>query len=195
MGSKIRKFKENVQNPEMELSAWKTVKIRKRLRIHKGIDVQQEERKTTCKGRQSDRRCRKSFTNSPAKRFLRKATSFTITNYFLKESQSSQEPRHHRHHCQNHNQRRKALRSSVLSWVWDSQQGLRGSAEAGAIETNGFVLNKAAKGKETCPPQEHLTHDSCRIIFQNEWSRWASILCIPSRNLTNAAEEAVRNWH
>lgn len=69
MGSKIRKFKGNVQNPEMELSAWKTVKIRNRLRIHKGIDVQQEERKTTCKGRQSDRRCRKSFTNSPAKRF------------------------------------------------------------------------------------------------------------------------------
>lgn len=194
MGSKIRKFKGNVQNPEMQLSAWKTVKIRKRLKIHKGIDVQ-EERKMKCKGRQSDRHCRNSFTNSLAKRFLRKATSFTITNYFLKESQSSQEYRHHRHHCQNHNQRRKALRSSVLSWGWDSQQGLRGSAEAGAIETNGFVLNKAAEGKETYPPQEHLTHDSCRIIFQNEWSRWASILCIPSRNLTNAAEEGVRNLH
>lgn len=195
MGSKIIKLKGNVQNPEMELSAWKTVKIRKRLKIHKGIDVQQEERKMKCKGRQSDRHCRNSFTNSLAKRFLSKATSFTITTYFLKESQSSQEYRHHRHHCQNNNQRRKALRSSVLSWGWDSQQGLRGSAEAGAIETNGFVLNKAAEGKETYPPQKHLADDSFRILFQNEWSRWASILCIPSRNLTNAVEEAVRNWH
>lgn len=64
---------------------------KRRLKIHKGIDVQQEEKKLKCKGRQSDRNCRNSFANSLAKRFLSKATSFIITNYFLKESQSSQE--------------------------------------------------------------------------------------------------------